>query len=513
MRPSTPESDSLPIRVAVDLTPLLPGGENGGVKHFIFEYLSRLGSQSVQPLQFVFLTRQSSHGDVRPIARFDHELICILPDSGAPIPSWTRSPRERLIIDPPDDLLVRLKVDLLYTPFSQCRWQWPGTPTMATAHDTLHRDYPATLDPQDIAARESMLSEMGARADLIQCNSEFTMGQLSKYYHVPKERMFRSSIAIHKRLRLEPGSCEFSPNRPYFFYPANAWKHKNHQVLLIAFAIYRRRCKRPPWDLVLTGHEDSSMRSVMELAETLGVAGSVRYLGHLTEGEYSRVWANAGALVFPSLYEGFGIPLVEAMAFSLPIISSMSGSLPEVGGNACIYVDARRPEELSNAMARVSGDAQLRTDLGRRSSIRLEAFSFRSDVDTFLNKLSACARSPARLTVRGLYPDRWTTTHLTFNSPPNAGNAKLRVWTRPMPWLRTIQLRCQGNVIAERIAQPETALEFEFDIFADGRVFSLAIPDASRPGGVDLRVLGILIERLVVEAEDGQQTEIITEVS
>ena len=103
---------------------------------------------------------------------------------------------------------------------------------------------------------------------------------------------------------------------PYFLYPARAWPHKNHENLLYAHKIYRKRLGERAWKLVLTaGHDRRSER-----------------LKSVEERELNRIFQSASALIFPSRYEGFGIPLIEAMYFGLPIICGRGGSQPEVAG-------------------------------------------------------------------------------------------------------------------------------------------------------------------------------------
>ena len=508
-----PESalERIPLRIAVDLTPLLAGGGNGGVKPFIFEYITWLGQQNLRPLQFVFLTREASHAEVRTLARFGDELVCVLQDDvHTEILTPGHSPKERAFFPAPDDLIVHLGVDLLYAPFGHCRWHWPGIPTIATAVDGLHRDFPQSLGPADIAFRECLFSEMRDKADMIQCISLFTMDRMATCYDVPKERMFCSYIAIHERLkRITPGN-RTSDNGPYFLFPANAWKHKNHPVLLLAYGIYRQKMGVEAWDLVLTGHDDASMRDVLGLADTLGLGDHVRYLGHLKEDEYTSIWAHAGALLFPSLYEGFGIPLIEAMAFGLPIIASKSGSIEEIGGDACLYVDPRKPDELAESMGRLTRDAHLRKDLSERARVRLESFSFPADASHFLERIMTCAATPARVTVRGLYPDLWTMPIVAFGSPAWNARALIEITVCPMPEARTFDLRCDGNVIAHHVVPAAVRHKLSIPVHADGRRFSLEVANPTSLSPTDHRVHGLLLESLCFLGPEGRQINLLS---
>lgn len=379
-----------PLRLAIDFTPLRSGGENGGVKPFIFSYLGWLGAQTIAPLQFIFITRRGSHADVRVLARPQDELVCLVDDDPTvPLRTEPQHAHEILLRDPPADALLSLRADVLYSPFSSCRCHIPGVPLIATVVDVLHRDYPPTLTPDDIVLRESMFRTIVERATLVQVISRYTLERMNHHYGFPRERMFCSYIAIQQRLQTSAAPAPSAA--PHFLYPANAWRHKNHETLLVAYRLYRDENPAAPWPLVLTGHDDPAMRAVLARAAELGLADHVRYLGFVCDEDYVRVWQSAGALVFPSLHEGFGIPLLEGMAFGLPIICGNLTSLPEVGGNACLYVDPNQPRALANAMVRITADPELRAQLRQRGAARLREFSFIRDAEFFLEKIQACA--------------------------------------------------------------------------------------------------------------------------
>jgi glycosyltransferase involved in cell wall biosynthesis len=131
------------------------------------------------------------------------------------------------------------------------------------------------------------------------------------------------------------------PREPFLLYPANAWKHKNHPRLFEAFSEVRR--ERPELGLVLTGtgHERLTLPD--------GAGSS----GHVGLAELADLYRSAAALVYPSLYEGFGIPCVEAMACDCPVAASNVASLPEVCGDAAIYFDPLDPESIADGIRTV----------------------------------------------------------------------------------------------------------------------------------------------------------------
>jgi glycosyltransferase involved in cell wall biosynthesis len=215
-------------------------------------------------------------------------------------------------------------------------------------------------------------------ANRFQVISDYTGERLTNHYSVPARKIFRTYLPIQDRLNLSnvssrPGNC-------YFFYPANFWPHKNHEVLLIAFQIYRNQAGATGWNLVLTGSDDPRRRTLQELAIGLGIDTYVFFKGHVPVEELAHLFSCAGALVFPSLHEGFGIPPLEAMKLGVPVLASDAGSLREVVGDAGLLIDPGNPVKLADAMARVASSEDLQAELRARGFQRAMRFSFQTEI-------------------------------------------------------------------------------------------------------------------------------------
>ena len=512
----TNAAPTLPIRVAVDLSNLRPGGENGGIKPFLFETLRWLGRQQRVPLRFFFLTAARTHVDVREeLARIDDELLCVR-DDGGPLPcGGERAPRERRCVPPPADMLSRLGVRVLYCPFGAVEFAEPGICTISTVVDVLHRDFPWSLDPHHAAERERVFQAMIAVADALQCNSEYVIGRMREHYGVAPGRMFKVYNAVHQRFATAipaEGNARSANGRgvgkrlakPFFFYPANAWKHKNHETLLLAYGMYRAGAMavgREPWPLVLTGHEDERWAAMRALAQTLGLLGNdaVRFAGYVPAEAFGWMWDAAGALVFPSLHEGFGIPLLEAMQHSVPILCSRDGSLPEVGADACLFVDARRPEALAEAMTHLASDDALRERLIEAGRRRLVHFSQDREAGRLLDVIVSLAqrRPPYRPCVSGIFPDGWT-EQTALLALPSAGSGtpipgRLTLRFNPMPAPRRLRLRVGDFVALGGFDLPahRPADEISVDLQADGGFLRMEVPDAENLSPDDGRIHGV----------------------
>jgi glycosyltransferase involved in cell wall biosynthesis len=218
-------------------------------------------------------------------------------------------------------------LDAIHYPFSIA---YPRTrlPAAVTVHDVLHRE---PLPSPRRLLRRFTYDRSSRRARLVIVPSEFVRGRVVELVGLPAERI----RVVHHGIdhdRFQPGDEE---REGFLCYPAQAWPHKNHARLFEAFA--RLRAERPGLELVLTGHFDD-------------LPPGVRTLGRVDWDELPSLYRRAGALVFPSLYEGFGLPPLEAMASACPVACSAAGSLPEICGDAAVYFDPTSVDEMVAAI-------------------------------------------------------------------------------------------------------------------------------------------------------------------
>mgnify|MGYP005856480317 CR=1 FL=1 len=260
-----------------------------------------------------------------------------------------------------DDPSLRRHLDaahVLYAPLGYSDLSRANVRQATLLVDFLHRDIANGLPDAEVANRERWVVETLVQSDLLQCNSRFVVDRLRHHYG----DVTTPTVVVYNAVGLErPVRDGVAPEPPYFFYPANDWPHKNHDRLLQAYARYRAR-EPEPWRLKLSGHfaaEDSIRGRISELR----IDTWVDVLGHLPAGGFARVFSHAGALFFPSRYEGFGIPVLEAFRLGVPVACSRAASLPEVGGEACDYFDPADIDSIAQAMQRLATDFARRREL------------------------------------------------------------------------------------------------------------------------------------------------------
>jgi glycosyltransferase involved in cell wall biosynthesis len=204
----------------------------------------------------------------------------------------------------------------------------------ASILDVQHELYPAFFSRAERAYRRRAYGWTLRRSALVIAISEHVKQTLVERLGASPERVRVIHLGIdHDRLR--PGD---DAREPFLLYPANRWPHKNHQRLFAAFALVRR--ERPELKLVLTGagHQGRPLPEGVEAR------------GRVSDEELARLFRTASALVFPSLYEGFGQPPIEAMACGCPVACSNAGSLPEVVGDAARLFDPTSIDAIAEAI-------------------------------------------------------------------------------------------------------------------------------------------------------------------
>jgi glycosyltransferase involved in cell wall biosynthesis len=269
------------------------------------------------------------------------------------------------------------RIDLYFCPLTALYPRPVPRPSVMTLVDIQEVFYPEFFTPADRYMRALHFPGSTRLCDRVITISEFSRRSILEHHRLPPERVAVVPLAADDRFAraADVGRPPAAPLPARFvFYPANPWPHKNHDVLLRALRLLRDARGRR-LDLVLTGFGQEAGSPVLDLAERHGVREQVHALGYLAVEELAYCYRRADLLAFPSLFEGFGIPLVEAMAAGCPVVAARATSVPEVTGDAAELFDPASPEDLAAAIERVLDDPTRREALRARGRERARAFS------------------------------------------------------------------------------------------------------------------------------------------
>jgi glycosyltransferase involved in cell wall biosynthesis len=245
---------------------------------------------------------------------------------------------------------------------------------LVTLHDLLHLAMPEFVPGVHRRAYARVVfAAVRRRAAHLICVSEFTASEAMRLLDLPAARM----TVVHQGVDeawFHPPATPLEPERPFLLYIGNVKPHKNLRRLVEAFAALRDEI---PHHLLLVGRREGLITADTEVARLAGPLGErVRFTGEVDDAALRRYLGAADALVLPSLYEGFGLPALEAMAAGCPVLASTAASLPEVCGDAALYFDPRSTAELVEAIRRLVRDPALGEELRERGAARARRFTW-----------------------------------------------------------------------------------------------------------------------------------------
>jgi len=169
---------------------------------------------------------------------------------------------------------------------------------------------------------------------------------------------------------------KYSIRKPYFLYVGEKRPHKNLKGLIKAFAIYKEEHDYQDTSLVLTGKKYSTYYDYMSTAENLGIKNNLIFTGFVSEEDLRTIYSEAEILLLVSFYEGFGIPILEAMECGIPVITSKVSSMPEVAGEAALLVDPNNVIGIAETMRSITSSKKIRDELIEKGFKRVKQFSW-----------------------------------------------------------------------------------------------------------------------------------------
>ncbi len=350
------------MRVALELQPC--GGQMTGIGHYTYELVRRLVPSETFQLQgnmFNFAGRHNNRAlyNAVPFPVVEDKLM----PYGVYRRLWQFMPVGYEFFFGPAD--VTHFFNYIVPPRIKGK-------VITTVHDVTYLRYPETVNKANLRRIREGIAYSVERSRLIVTSSQFSKREIMELLKVPAER-----VAVIPAAASISDACmsEVPVTGPYILYVGAIEPRKNLQRLLKAYELLKREAGIPH-KLVLAGGRGWKCKDIYRTAESIYGSQDVLFQGHVPEAEKNALYANAAAFVFPSLYEGFGIPPLEAMHWGTPVICSDAASLPEVAGDAACYVDPFSVESIAEGIWRVLSDKAYARQLVEAGRIRCRQFDW-----------------------------------------------------------------------------------------------------------------------------------------
>ena len=267
----------------------------------------------------------------------------------------------------------RARVDVIHAPAYTAPF-WAFAPVVLTIHDVSYERQPQWYPYRRDWARRAFYRRSAAAASHILTVSRFSATEIAAAYRIPMERMTVTPLGVDEAFAPDPGVPLELPaglTPPYVLHVGDLHERRNLPMLVEAL-LAARRAGAEPLSIAFAGTDRGVGDTLRRLATQAGAADALVLLGSVTERRLRALYRGAAALVYPSLYEGFGLPLIEAMACGTPVIASRVTSIPEVVGDAGVLLDPENVGAWTAAILEVANDEHVRARL-RAAGLRRAA--------------------------------------------------------------------------------------------------------------------------------------------
>lgn len=377
------------MRVAIDLRWMIPG-RAGGIEQAARAFINQLGKADSKN-EYVLLL------DPRCIPDFDfseHPNITVPSQKWAYLKKNCSTLFRKICIKlrmghhlTPSTLLNlrfahNLDVDLIYSFSGYIYPELYSIPNILTVHDIQHEYFPEFFSEYHLLERKRIFGDSIKIAKHITAISEYTRQTLIDKLKVNHDKISTVHLAADPYFTAHPETSDpfilkkyKLESNSYLFFPAHTWYHKNHFAALKALSILKRK-HRIKLMLICTGGQREAQPYLQRSMAELDLEHQVRFLGYLPRAHIPAFYRGALALIYPSLFEGFGMPIVEAMNSGCPVICSNTTSLPEVAGEAALLTHPHDYEAMADNIYQLLKEPNLRTDLQKKGFAQASRFSW-----------------------------------------------------------------------------------------------------------------------------------------
>ena len=352
------------MKIVVNCFPITD--ERTGIGHYAYQLLHALARLEEADLQLLFAR------DAGARHAFAGDGVKILEAPFLTRQSLRRIAWENLVLP---RLLREKRADLYFSPDYVLPFRKLPCPGVLTIHDLAFMTLPGTNNRRYGTYLRLVVPASARKAGAVIAISEYTRGEVVRLLGVREEKVRRIYYGRDEEFERPPDRAEGEEAVPYILFVGTLDRRKNIPRLVEAFSILKREGGFPH-RLLLAGPRKFGYQEVLSAVERLGLEGEVCEKGYVEREMMKRLYRGASLLVLPSLYEGFGLPLLEAMACGTPIAASNVTAIPEVAGDAAAYFDPLDVGEMASVIRGLLEDEGLRAGLAKKGQSRLRHFSW-----------------------------------------------------------------------------------------------------------------------------------------
>jgi glycosyltransferase involved in cell wall biosynthesis len=372
-----------------------PGGQAGGIEQFVASLVRALGELEPGDEEYLVLGSHDNGAWLSELLGPNQRLVALESIDVSPAAQLAARVARRA---PAAPVLRKLGVDVVHHPYQV--FLRTGIPALFHPHDFAHLHFPQFFSETERRRRRRLLERPTREAAIVVTESHATRDDVVRRLRVPRERVHVVRRGAPTEFYADVDAADLAacaakhalPAR-FLLYPAQAWPHKNHRRLLDALELVRRR-EGLELELVCTGAPNEFSPALAEHARALGLESRVRFLGFVSTVELRCLYRLALGMVFPSLWEGGGMPIVEAFHEATPVACATTPAVAEYAGDAALLFEPTSVESIADALWTLATDEALRRELAKRGAARAGTFTWPDAAHRYRILYRLAARRP-----------------------------------------------------------------------------------------------------------------------
>lgn len=352
-----------------------------GIGEYAFSLLHQLSLLGNSNTKFVIYLKHSPRSEMPKENDFWHYRIVkpakLWTQIGLPLDLYTHLPRPNVFFSPSH-----------YAP------RFSPIPTVVSIMDVSYIYFPSLFHKKDLYQLQNWTKYSVKNAKMLLTISEASKRDIIKIYNIPEKRIVVTHLGLkesyNKSMTMNVLQNKYHITEKYILFVGTLQPRKNIEKLIEAFSFVVK--KHNDISLVIVGKPGWLYESILAAPKKFGIEKAVKFVSFVPDEDLADFYKNAICYILPSLYEGFGLPVLEAMSHECPVITSNISSLPEAGGDAALYVDPQSTEDIAQKMTQLIENPSLRKELIEKGKKQIKKFSWEKTAKETLAVLQSVAQ-------------------------------------------------------------------------------------------------------------------------